>query len=321
LRRARLKTEFQPFDSVRVVFEIDPTPAGGTIGGTGTVARQVEAQGIAHWARDWTTEFAMGIFKLPFGFEVLQTDADRPFIERSWGEQNMTPGEFDTGARMYTRYVNDRQWMDMQVAVVNGQTEGEPTFSLDPDLNKAKDLVARFAYGYAGSDVGVSGYYGEGSIVDPVGLRFKQFPRAAVNGELNLAGNVVRALGVTHIYSEITYGLNMDRGVHYTFAVPAIPTSIAQPVVNQNELSAWVRVEQDLTQWATLGFRWDMYTTDVTTADNQRNTLAFVGVAHFNKALQLMLEFDHAMDHIHPHGTPSPQREIEMGSAVLQARF
>ena len=87
LRRARLKTEFMPTDGTRLVFEFDPTPAGGQIGGTGTIARQVEAQGIARWTDTLTTEFAMGIFKLPFGYEVLQSDADRPFIERSWGSR------------------------------------------------------------------------------------------------------------------------------------------------------------------------------------------------------------------------------------------
>ena len=127
---------------------------------TGTIAREVEAEGIAHWSKEWVTEWGMGIFKLPFGYEVLQSDAYRPFIERSWGEQNMTPGEFDTGARMYTSWKTDAQSFDLQLAVVNGQTEGEPTFSLDPDLNKAKDFVGRHRYRNSGFDVGVSGYAG-----------------------------------------------------------------------------------------------------------------------------------------------------------------
>ena len=82
----------------------------------------------------------MGIFKLPFGYEVLQNDADRPFIERSWGEQNLMPGEFDTGARAYTTWAKDERRSWRRSRVVNGQTEGEPTFSLDPDLNQGKGL-------------------------------------------------------------------------------------------------------------------------------------------------------------------------------------
>jgi hypothetical protein len=34
-----------------------------------------------------------------------------------------------------------------------------------------------------------------------------------------------------------------------------------------------------------------------------------------------MLEYDHAIDHVHPNGAPAPDRLIDMGSAVLQARF
>ena len=40
------------------------------------------------------------------------------------------------------------------------------------------------------------------------------------------------------------------------------------------------------------------------------------------KGLQLMLEFDHAIDHVHAAtATVTPNRQIETGSFVLQARF
>ena len=100
LRRARLKTELAPTDYARLVFEIDPTPplAGPrSFGGFGTLMRQVEAQGITRLTDDVTVVWGAGIFRLPFGYETQQSDADRPFIEHSWGEQNMMPGEYDTG--------------------------------------------------------------------------------------------------------------------------------------------------------------------------------------------------------------------------------
>ena len=83
--------------------------AGGPDNATGTIARNVEAQGIAHWGeRRRDRRSAMGIFKIPYGWEVLQSDADRPFIERSWWEQNVTPGEFDTGAKAYTTALDNK---------------------------------------------------------------------------------------------------------------------------------------------------------------------------------------------------------------------
>lgn len=321
LRRARLRTEFMPTDGTRIVFEIDPTPAGGQIGGTGTIARTIEAQGSARWSEHLTTEFAMGVFKLPFGYEVLQSDADRPFIERSWGEQNLTPGEFDTGARAYTKWSDAGQSAVFQIAVVNGQTEGEPTFSLDPDLNQGKDLVGRVNLALVEwLDFGGSGYFGVGQEVNAAALRFKQFNRWAANGEVGIHA-FYPGLGNTKMYAEITFAQNLDRGVHYAFALPAVPANINAPVVSLDERNLWARIEQDLTHWVTLGVRWDEYTPDTSQSNDARDTFGVVGVVHYNDWLQTMLEYDHAIDHVHAAGTVATDQQIEMGSGVLQARF
>jgi hypothetical protein len=321
LRRARLRTEFMPTDGTRLVFELDPTPPAGDVGaGVTTIVRTVEAQGIARWTSHLTTEIAAGVFKLPFGYEVLQSDADRPFIERSWGEQNMTPGEFDTGLRAYTTWSEEGQSAALQLALVNGQTEGEPTFSLDPDLNRAKDFVARLNVALLDwLDFGGSAYAGYGQVVDATALRFKQFGRWAVNGEAGV--HATTDLGATRAYAEVTYAQNLDRGVHYAFALPAIPANISAPVTNLYERSVWIRVEQDLTHWVTLGARWDQYSPDTSQSNDARDTLGFVGAFHFNQWLQAMLEYDHAWDHVHAAGTAAPDGQIDVGSAVLQARF
>ena len=82
-----------------------------------------------------------------------------------------------------------------------------------------------------------------------------------------------------------------------------------------------MRLEQDITHWATLGVRWDEYTPDTSQSDDARDTFGVVAVAHFTPWLQAMLEYDHAIDHVHPSGKPAPDKQIDMGSAVLQARF
>jgi Phosphate-selective porin O and P len=321
LRRARLRTEFMPSEGTRFVFEIDPTPAGGTVGGTGTIARTVEAQGIARWTDDLTTEFAMGIFKLPFGYEVLQSDPDRPFIERSWGEQNLTPGEFDTGIRAYTTWAKNDRVFVAQVAVVNGQTEGQPTFSLDPGLTANKDFLGRMNFNFGDwVDFGGSGYFGVGEVVNATALRFKQFYRWAANGELGLH-HKFGDVGWTKIFAEVTFAQNFDRGVHYAFALPAIPANIDAPVASLNERNVWVRLEQDLTHWTTLGVRWDEYTPETSLSNDARDTVGVVGVIHFTSWLQTMLEYDHIIEHVHAPGTVATDAQIEMGSGVLQARF
>jgi hypothetical protein len=321
LRRARLKVEFLPIDSARFVFEIDPTAAGGQVGGTGTIAREIEAEGIAHWTDHVTTEFGAGIFKIPFGFEVLQNDADRPFIERSWGERNMTPGEFDTGARAYTTF--DAR-LTFQVALINGNMEGEKTFSVLPDLNKGKDLVGRLNYDFGPFDAGISGYYGEGQLVNAATLQFKQYARGAGNLELALHHVFADALGATRVFAEGTIATNMDRGVNYGpgIGLPALPANVAtENVTSLHEWSAWGRLEQDFTGWFTLGLRLDYYTPDDSQAKNGRTTYAAVGAVHFTRWLQYMIEFDHSIDNVRPVGAPGPSKLIDMLSNVLQARF
>ena len=101
--------------------------------------------------------------------------------------------------------------------------------------------------------------------------------------------------------------------MHYAFALPAIPTNINAPVVSLNERNVWVRLEQDLTEWGTLGLRWDEYTPDTALSEDARDTFGVVGVVHMNRWLQVMLEYDHVIEHVHAPGTQAPNAQIEDG--------
>jgi hypothetical protein len=322
LRRARLKVELEPTDFARFVMEIDPTPAGGPSSGVGTIARNVEAEGIARWSEDVSTLFGVGIFKIPFGWEVLQSDADRPFIERSWWERNVTPGEFDTGAKAYTTALHKK--LTFQAAVINGATQGEKTFAVLPDLNHGKDLVGRVNYDFGAIDVGASGYYGTGQLVDLGTMRFKQYPRWAANVELGVHHRFFR-LGETRLLAEADRGMDMDRGVNYTapgVALPGMPQDVVNgSVIDHDELGYWARLEQDVTRWLTLAARYDFYTPDSAQATDGRDTYGGVVVVHFVKQLQLMVEYDHFIDNVHVPGASPAGKHGDVLSSVLQVRY
>ena len=323
LRRARLKIELAPNEYSRFVMEIDPVLAGGPDNATGTIARNVEAQGVMHWGGDVVTTFGMGIFKIPFGWEVLQSDADRPFIERSWWEQNITPGEFDTGAKAYTSALEKR--LTFQVAVINGAIQGEKTFSLLPDLNKGKDVLGRVNYNFGALDLGTSGYYGQGQEVVISTLSFKQYPRFAGNLEGGIHHKFLQ-MGETRVFAEINAGQNMDRGTKYAAAIalPGLPSDIVKGSVTiRNEFGWFARIEQDVTRWATLAFRYDFYTPDTSISTNGRSTEGFVGVANFTKQLQLRLEYNHYTDNVHATtpGAAIPYAQGNLFSGVFQVRF
>jgi hypothetical protein len=324
LRRARLKVEAMPNEYSKLVFEIDPNLAGAASPGSGTIARQMEAQGIAKWTKDWSwhTEFAMGIFKVPFDPEITQIDADRPFIERSWGEQNMFPSEFDEGIRQATFGFHKKLRVDF--AVVNGTTIGETNFSVVPDLNKSKDVVGKATWDFGPVEAGVGAYYGQGAETDATTLRFKQFPRWAGNANFGVHHDFVKVLGTTKLIGEIVLAKNMDRGVNYGkgIGLPAIPTDVANGFLqDHDERSLFIRLEQDLSRWFTVGVRYDFYSPDTAQKNDARDTYAFVGVVHFTRWLQWMIEFDHAIDNVHTPGLGAPSKQIETFSNVLQARF
>ena len=72
LRRTRLRTIYET-DIIRVFLQIDLLPAGGPTATQGTIARNAEATGIAHWTKDLKTELTGGLFQIPFRAEVIES--------------------------------------------------------------------------------------------------------------------------------------------------------------------------------------------------------------------------------------------------------
>ena len=76
----------------------------------------------------WTPfgfRLTMGQFKVPFGYEVLQSSADREMPERARVIRALFPGERDRGARLTARW----EWFRFMGALVNGNfTQGDPVY-------------------------------------------------------------------------------------------------------------------------------------------------------------------------------------------------
>ena len=319
LRRTRARITFEPNKYARFTVELEPSVAGGPVPGSGTAARNIEADAVVPFA-DGKAKlvFGAGIFKVPFNFETPQSDADRPFVERSYMQRNMLPAEFDTGLHA------DFSWnkkLLVTAAVLNGHTIGEQDFTVVPDLNRGKDVTLRVNYDFGPFDLGVSGYYGRGQVVDGQKLRFKQFTRWAVGGEAALHQEFSKSVGQTAVYAELVLAQNMDRGTIAAGNLPKIPDDISADVVDKKELGAFARIEQNLGKVFVLGFRWDWYTPDYAIASNGRHTLGGVFVVNMGKGLKTMLEYDHSMDNVHASGAAPAMRVVDTVSCILQARL
>ena len=309
IRRARLKVELEPNEYSRFVMEIDPNLAGGVDSATGTIARNVEAQGIAKWAEDAETTFGMGIFKIPYGWEVLQSDADRPFIERSWWEQNVTPGEFDTGAKAYTTALDHH--LTGKFAVINGVTQGEKTFALLPGQTQGKSMVGRINYDFGAVDIGTSGYYGQGAEVNLASMAFKEFPREAWNLEVGLHHRFLE-IGQTRLLAEFNLGQNMDRGTKYA-PRPARPAHarVEHPgrLGHQPQRDGRVRpARAGHHALVDAGRPVGLLLAGHQHHEQRAQHVRVVGVVHFTKQLQLMVEYNKFVDNVRDPVNATPTR-------------
>lgn len=317
VRRARLRTFFET-DAMRLFLQLDALPAGGVGPGIGTILRNAEATAKIRWSKQVRTEITAGLFFTPFRRELLEASLVRPWIERTWFIQNAFPTERDYGAHVKTFAFDDDLTLDL--GVVNGQRLGEKTFVALPDLNRSKDFIASATYHRKFVTIGGSGYVGRGQLVDGQLLRFKQYDKWAANIEATIADKFL-AVGESRLISELTFAENMDAGVNYAFAVPTIPANFAGEVSGLRQRAFYLRVEQDLLRHATLGYRFDTYTPNVSIKNNARDTHAFLAVLKISPNLRWMNELGWAIDNVHRAGAPAPSRHIVYFSTVLQAMF
>jgi len=157
IKRARLRASIDR-RYLAAIMEVDANTNNGP------QARPMNMEATAKLPGDDVPYVAgsVGIFKIPYGYEIGQKDYERLFAERSNLERALFPGEYDLGARLaggwrYVRYA---------LAVQNGEPLGESTFP-GRDPNGAKDVVGRLgAVASLGGGVdiqgGFSGLYGKG---------------------------------------------------------------------------------------------------------------------------------------------------------------
>ena len=107
VRRARLKATYVG-ENAEYMLQIDST-------GDGTFLRDAEATFVDTWT-PLGFRVTVGQFKVPFGYEVLQSSSDREMPERARVIRDLFPGERDRGLRLTARW----EWLRFQGALVNG---------------------------------------------------------------------------------------------------------------------------------------------------------------------------------------------------------
>jgi hypothetical protein len=264
-----------------------------------------------------------GLLLTPFGFEVPEIDARRPWLERSTMSNALFPQSFDLGFRVLGGY----KIMNWALGIMNGDPIGDRTFP-GRDPNKSKDLV--FRLGGSGTIVpgvrvaaGVSGLTGRGfhvgtpatkdqlvwrdqnedGIVQVPELQVisgspaspsESFQRFAVGADARLE-ITLPTLGTLALRTELVRAKNLDRGL-----------VVADPVASSRDLreAGWyVGGTQELTRWAIVGVRYDLYDPDsdaqdqrpfaVVPIDASFKTWSFMAAARWPTVGRLIAQYDH----------------------------
>ncbi len=280
VRRARLRATAD-FLYLDCVVEAD----FNTVNGPAVAPRQLElafklADPKGAPARRLFLRVGAGLFRAPFGYEIYeQGDAERLFAERTLLAQALFPGELDLGLRL----TGDLGWLRYTLAVQNGEPVGaRPYGGRDP--NRGKDLLARVgvraalheglrlsaaasvAYGvgfHPGTlptkDVLVWRDLNEDGLAQPEELQAirgsgatpsESYARWGAGADLQLQADVP-VLGLLTAFAEGALASNLDRGVR-----PADPVLLGR---DQREVGGSVGLTQELTRWAELGLRVDVY--------------------------------------------------------------
>jgi hypothetical protein len=285
----------------------------------GPQLRPIEGSVSARWPErpdSGVPSFTMtaGLTRIPFGYEVQQLDYVRPFLERATMLQALFPGEFDLGLRFKMTY----RFLEMAVAVMNGSPIGSKIF---PDLAPAqsKELVGRTGVEVeivpgvrlqagASADAG-TGFHpgtpatknvlvwqdqnGDG-LVEPNEIvaiggspatPSQVFHRFAIGGDLRLQVRIA-ALGNLSLAGEVVSALNLDRGLE-----------VADPIGAGHDLreNGWsAAATQEITRWAMVGARYDVYNPNGDATEQRAVNLVPVDRSYSTLALMAMLRYEQA---------------------------
>ena len=148
VRRGRLKATYAG-QNAEYLLQIDAT-------GDAVVLKDAEATFVDTWT-PFNFRLTAGQFKVPFGYEVLQSSSDREMPERATVIRVLFPGERDRGVRLVGTY---NQFKLMAAAVNGNFTQGDTLYNTR-DKNRHADLYLRLSGDFDFLVVGVSGQWGQ----------------------------------------------------------------------------------------------------------------------------------------------------------------
>jgi hypothetical protein len=312
LRRGHLRVDAQK-GLIGAHLEVDANTV------TGAQLRPIAAAVDVSWpttARDDNLRLraALGLMKIPFGFEVPEGDQVRPYLERASVLRALFPGQYDLGARFEAGY----RFFTLSVALMNGHPLGDRVFpALAP--TRERELLGRLSTAapigdWVRIELGVSADGGQGfhrgtpttkdqlvwrddngdGIVQATEIQViagsaatpsQVYSRFALGADARVEVRF-RAGAELTLRAEVVRAQNMDRGLE-----PSDPVGAGH---DQRELGWYLGATQEITRFALVGVRYDRYNPDEDAAEQRSLALVTTDRSYATLALLAMLRYDTA---------------------------
>ena len=310
----------------------------------GFALKDAEASLVDTWT-PFHLKLTLGQFKVPFGYEILQSDADREMPERSQMILSLFPGDRDRGLRLQGSY----EMLRLNVALVNGASFGQK----DPsnyfgvvqngyDPNGFKTVVGRLGADFGWLVGGVSWMWGRTldtkfgalDVVDGSSTAGKLLPDTyTYYAQTRLGADVqgyvdVPEVGGLAVKGELIYA----RKTNLDYA-----GTLANSCLNSQSLGWMVTVVQNIGPYLGVALRLDQfdpllsstvdskcYDTTVTAkptaavAARDKDKLTRLGVAallYASSSIKFTLSYEH------PWEQEGAKLDNDIVTAQLQARF
>jgi hypothetical protein len=294
VRRARLRATYT-LGLAEFVVNLDAIPAGVTV-------KEAEMSLTIPWSDKVQTKLTAGLMYIPFGYDTQESDSVLPFIERSTTSNRLFPGQRDIGLRA-AGTLFDRAF-EYQFAVMNGNPQSDAVFPAQ-DPNATKDVIGRVGINVAGLRAGVSALVGKGflppAVDDPktTGLdetrAYRDFPHRAAGFDVTYQ-LPLPVIGNLTLYVEGVIAHNLDRSTLGDYPKPPIVEVDGKQVygggvAGSNQLGGYVGFLQQLTKYAAIGARGEIFDPSTSKANNSLGALSMIAHAYPVELVRLTVAY------------------------------
>ncbi|HEX7479124.1 MAG TPA: porin [Polyangiales bacterium] len=294
VRRARLRATYT-LDPAEFLLNIDAIPSGVSV-------KEAELSIYVPWTHEVKTKLTAGLFYIPFGYEVQESDSVLPFVERTLAANRLFPGSRDVGVRAQGDLLE--QHVVYQLAAVNGNPISDAVFP-GTDPNGAKDFVGRVGVHFGGLRAGISGLIGQGYLPPAI-----DDTKTTTINEAHSYGNFIHraaafdvtynvelpVLGELALYAEGVISHNLDRSKLSDYPKVLLVKQGAlqvatNSIVDANQTAGYLGFTQHLGQYVALGARGEIFDPSTAKKGNGLGAVTLVGHVYPAELLRLTLAY------------------------------